>query len=99
MEGRIQELEAILSTAQVIREEDMPTDVVTVGSTVKVYNETRKKEQVYSLVGSSEADPFKGRISQDSPIGAALAGKRVGETVQVAVPAGTHTLRIESITR
>ena len=87
MEGRIQELEAILSTAQVIREEDMPTDVVTVGSTVKVYNETRKKEQVYSLVGSSEADPFKGRISQDS------------ETVQVAVPAGTHTLRIESITR
>ena len=99
MERRIQELEAILSTAQVIREEDMPTDVVTVGSTVKVYNETRKKEQVYSLVGSSEADPFKGRISQDSPIGAALAGKRVGETVQVAVPAGTHTLRIESITR
>ena len=99
MEGRIQELEAILSTAQVIREEDMPTDVVTVGSTVKVYNETRKKEQVYSLVGSSEADPFKGRISQDSPIGAALAGKRVGETVHVAVPAGTHTLRIESITR
>ena len=89
MEGRIQELEAILSTAQVIREEDMPTD----------YNETRKKEQVYSLVGSSEADPFKGRISQDSPIGAALAGKRVGETVHVAVPAGTHTLRIESITR
>ena len=59
MEGRIQELEAILSTAQVIREEDMPTDVVTVGSTVKVYNETRKKEQVYSLVALPRRTPSR----------------------------------------
>ena len=96
MEGRIQELEYILSNAQVIREEDLKSDVVNV---VTVYNETRKKEQVYSLVGSSETDPLKGKISQDSPIGAALTGHHAGETVQVTVPSGVLSLRIEKITR
>ena len=99
MEGRIQELEYILSNAQVIREEDLKSDVVNVGSVVTVYNETRKKEQVYSLVGSSETDPLKGKISQDSPIGAALTGHHAGETVQVTVPSGELSLRIEKITR
>ena len=99
MEGRIQELEYILSNAQVIREEDLKSDVVNVGSVVTVYNETRKKEQVYSLVGSSETDPLKGKISQDSPIGAALTGHHAGETVQVTVPSGVLSLRIEKITR
>ena len=96
MEGRIQELEYILSNAQVIREEDLKSDVVNVGSVVTVYNETRKKEQVYS---SSETDPLKGKISQDSPIGAALTGHHAGETVQVTVPSGVLSLRIEKITR
>ena len=99
MEGRIQELEYILSNAQVIREEDLKSDVVNVGSVVTVYNETRKKEQVYSLVGSSETDPLKGKISQDSPIAAALTGHHAGETVQVTVPSGVLSLRIEKITR
>ena len=99
MEGRIMELETTLSNAQVIREDELNNDMVNVGSTVTVFNETRGKRQVYSLVGSSEADPFKGKISQDSPIGAALVGRRVGESVQVTVPAGVHTLRIESISR
>ena len=99
MEGRIQELEYILSNAQVIREEDLKSDVVNVGSVVTVYNETRKKEQVYSLVGSSETDPLKGKIAQDSPIGAALTGHHAGETVQVTVPSGVLSLRIEKITR
>lgn len=99
MEGRIQELEYILSNAQVIREEDLKSDVVNVGSVVTVYNETRKKEQVYSLVGSSETDPLKGKISLDSPIGAALTGHHAGETVQVTVPSGVLSLRIEKITR
>lgn len=99
LEGRIMELENILSNAKVIREDELNNDVVNVGSTVTVFNETRGKQQTYSLVGSSEADPFKGKISQDSPIGAALLGKHVGETVQVTVPAGVHSLRIESITR
>lgn len=99
MEGRIQELEYILSNAQVIREEDLKSDVVNVGSVVTVYNETRKKEQVCSLVGSSETDPLKGKISQDSPIGAALTGHHAGETVQVTVPSGVLSLRIEKITR
>ena len=99
MEGRIMELETTLSNAQVIREDELNNDVVNVGSTVTEFNETRGKQQTYSLVGSSEADPFKGKISQDSPIGAALVGRHVGETVQVTVPAGVHTLRIESISR
>ena len=99
MEGRIMELETTLSNAQVIREDELNNDVVNVGSTVTVFNETRGKQQTYSLVGSSEADPFKGKISQDSPLGAALVGRHVGETVQVTVPAGVHTLRIESISR
>ena len=99
MEGRIMELETTLSNAQVIREDELNNDMVNVGSTVTVFNETRGKRQVYSMVGSSEADPFKGKISQDYPIGAALVGRRVGESVQVTVPAGVHTLRIESISR
>ncbi len=99
LEGRIMELESILSNAQVIREDDLNNDTVNVGSTVTVYNETKGKTQTYSLVGTSEADPFKGKISQDSPIGAALTGKHVGETVQVTVPSGVHVLRIENIAR
>ena len=96
---RIRGCRAYLALNIPVREDELNNDVVNVGSTVTVFNETRGKQQTYSLVGSSEADPFKGKISQDSPIGAALVGRHVGETVQVTVPAGVHTLRIESISR
>ncbi len=99
MEGRIQELEATLNNAKVVSEEELNSNAVNVGSTVTVFNKKLNKQQIYSIVGSSEADPFKGRISQDSPIGAALTGHVAGDTVQVNTPAGVLELRVESVSR
>lgn len=99
MEGRIQELEAMLNNAKVVSEEELNSNAVNVGSTVTVFNMKKNKQQVYSIVGSSEADPFKNRISQDSPIGAALTGKIAGDLVQVNTPSGILELRVESVSR
>ena len=99
MEGRIQELEATLNNAKVVSEEELNSNTVNVGSTVTVFNMKKNKQQVYSIVGSSEADPFKGKISQDSPIGAALTGHSAGDVVQVNTPSGILELRVESVSR
>jgi transcription elongation factor GreA len=87
VEGRIRELEKILATATVITGEAKAGDVVQVGSVVSVEDESGA-EETFILVGSTEANPFEGRYSLDSPIGRALLGRRVGETVLVAAPAG-----------
>ncbi len=87
IEGRIRELERILATATVITGEGQQTGVVQVGSIVTVREEDGT-EETFTLVGSMEASPFEGRYSLDSPIGRALLGRRVGDTVVVAAPAG-----------
>ena len=99
LEGRIQELEYILSNAEVISEEELGQDVVNVGTTVTVFNETRGKQQVYSIVGANDANPFKGHITLDSPVGKALEKHTTGDVVSVTVPSGVHMLRIEKIER
>ena len=99
LEGRIQELEYILSNAEVISEEELGQDVVNVGTTVTVFNETRGKQQTYSIVGANDANPFKGHITLDSPVGKALEKHTTGDVVQVTVPNGVHMLRIEKIER
>ena len=88
VEGRIQQLDAMLRTAKVIDNHSAPADQITVGSTVRVKDLASGDQTAYTIVGSLEADPDQDRISNESPVGRALLGRRVGETVEVVVPAG-----------
>jgi transcription elongation factor GreA len=97
VEGRIQELMRLLSNAKVIEEPTSKGDYVRMGCHVKV-SDSDGDEETYYLVGSHEADPRRGLISNESPIGRALIGKRVGDEVTVVAPAGSFTLRILEIT-
>jgi transcription elongation factor GreA len=96
LEGRIQELNYILSHATIIEENGNGYEVVDVGATVTVQEEDYPPEQ-YFVVGSKEADPSNGRISNESPIGKALIGKKSGDTVEVETPGGTLQLKILEI--
>lgn len=86
---RIAELEALIANAQVIDESQIDSSVVGVGSTVEVFNQDKKVSKIYHIVGSFEADPFSGKISDVSPIGAALMGSRVGDVVEAVLPSGS----------
>ena len=99
VEGRILELEELLRTVVIISDDQIKTDVISVGSVVTVYNETRKLETVYSIVGATEADPLNGKISDHSPIGAALVGKRVNDKVVAETPGGSVYLTILGISK
>lgn len=96
LEGRIQELKYILSNAIIIDEKAAKTDEVTVGCRVTIQEDDGELE-TYHLVGSKEADPRKGRISNESPIGRALLGHKKGERVQVETPGGTIFFKIIKI--
>ena len=99
LEERIVKLENTLRNAKIIDEDDISTDVVSVGSKVEVldieYDETMK----YIIVGSAEADPFDGKISNESPVGNALIGGKTGDEVDVQVPDGIIKYKILSIAR
>jgi transcription elongation factor GreA len=96
VEGRIKELEILLATAKVI--EDTPThDTAGVGSTVVIKEEGSKKEETYTVVGAAEADPHKGRISNESPLGKALIGHKSGEKITVEAPAGPYKVHLVSV--
>ena len=94
LEGRIQEIEAILRSATII--EKTQSDVVAVGSVVTIQEENFDPE-TYSIVGASEADPRKGRISNESPFGKALLGHKVGDVVEAEAPGGKIKLKILKI--
>lgn len=95
LEGRIQELEYILGNAVII-EENGSKDVVAIGSRVTIQEEDYP-EETYHLVGSTEADPSKGMISHESPIGQALMDHKVGETVEAETPGGMINFKILKI--
>ncbi|MBT3363309.1 MAG: transcription elongation factor GreA [Chloroflexi bacterium] len=95
VEGRILTLEGMIKNAKII-EEDTHSDKVRIGSHVIVKNQDGDKEE-YALVGSAEASPKDGRISNESPIGKALIGKKVGQVAQVKAPAGTIKLTVVKI--
>lgn len=103
LEERILKLENILRLAVIIDEEKIDTKVVTVGSIVKIeYTDpkTKKKEKdEYTIVGSAEADPSSFKISNESPIGKSLLGKKVGSKVDVQVPDGVAKMKIMEIRR
>jgi len=97
VEGRILALEKILRHARVAENDGKNHDVVTVGSKVTVKDLVRDKTYQYIIVGSQEADPSKKRISNESPVGRALLGKKPGAIVSVKAPAGTFKYQIVSI--
>jgi transcription elongation factor GreA len=93
-EARISELEAILQNVEIIEAPKNGGSKVVLGSTVTLKNGTTKKFQV---VGTVEADPLNGKISDESPIGQAMLGKKVGDTVEIKTPADTTTYTITEI--
>ena len=95
VEGRILTLEEMLKHTQII-ENDGHTDSVSLGSTVTV-QETSYEPESFQIVGSAEVNPSKGRISNESPLGQALLGRRVGETVEVNAPGGISTFQVLEI--
>lgn len=99
VESRIATLEAMLKVAKVVDESELSTDKVAIGSKVKVLNLTRNTETVYNIVGSTESDPLKGKISDESPIGKALVGSKVGDEVSVEAPAGTINIKVLEINK
>ena len=98
-EGRIIQLENMLKNAVVVDESEIPTDKVSVGSIVKVMDYEFDEEVEYTIVGSAEADPMNFKISNESPVGSALLGKKVGDVVEVAVPSGVSKFEILEIRR
>ncbi|MBX6352144.1 MAG: transcription elongation factor GreA [Thermoflavifilum sp.] len=99
IEGRIMTLEKMLRNARIIQEDEVDTDVVSIGSTVRLRDIEFDEEVEYTIVGSAEADPASNKISNESPVGRALLGKRVGSIVDVQVPAGTIQFQILGIKR
>jgi transcription elongation factor GreA len=99
IEKEIAKLEERLRAARIIDPTEASADAVALGLRVKVKDVTRKKDMEYQLVGSAEADPTNGRLSNESPVGRALMGRKKGETFEVMVPAGTLTLKVVSISK
>jgi transcription elongation factor GreA len=97
-EGRILTLEAMLRNARVIDNHEVRSDVVSIGSTLKLVDE-EGEELTFTIVGSPEADPAHDKISNESPVGRAVLGRRKGETVTVQAPAGTIKYTIKGIKR
>lgn len=99
LHSRIGELEDILSNYVIIEEEEDGGEYVRLGSTVTVLDKEFNEELVYKIVGSQEADPMNGAISEDSPFGKALLGKNAGEDVTVDAPAGPVEYKLLKIER
>ena len=98
-EVRIMEIEAILKNAKVIDDDDISRTKVTLGALVKIRDEETHEETDYLLVGNKEEDIFSNKISSDSPVGAAIIGKKKGQLVDVRTPAGTLRYRIVKISK
>ncbi len=99
MEKRIGELEEMLKNVQVVQHSEVGTDVVSILSKVRVYDEDMEEEETYTIVGTTEADPDENKISDESPIGTALLGKKVGDVVTVETPGGSFELKIIEISK
>jgi len=97
LEHRISMLQEKLRRARVIRDSEIDTERVSVGSTVTLRDLDSNEIRIYTLVGSAEADPTKARVSNESPVGQALLGKKVGDVVTVPVPVGALRLEILAI--
>ena len=99
VEARIAEVEAMLKVARVLDETEIAHDTISVGSTVKLKDLEFDEIETYYLVGSTESDPMNNRISDESPLGKALLGKKVGERISVDAPSGEVPYEILEVSR
>lgn len=99
LEEKIAKLEMMLSNAKVIDEEKLDTSIVSLGSKVKIKDLEYNEVEEYTVVGSAEADPLEGRISNESPVGKAILGHKKGETVEIEVMGQKIKYKIMSIGR
>lgn len=99
MEERIAKIEEMLKNALVVDVDDIDTESVGICSKVKVLDMEFDEEETYTIVGSTEADPDSNKISDESPIGTAIMGKKVGDVVSVETPGGVFELKILEITK
>ncbi|AOT01259.1 transcription elongation factor GreA [Exiguobacterium indicum] len=97
VEGRIAQLEEMLRNVAIISEEEKDISVVGIGTTVTFLSVEDNEEDTYTIVGSAEADPFTGKISNESPIAKSLMGHQVGDQVSVPAPGGEYAVKITSI--
>lgn len=99
LEQRINELKAMIENAVVVDESKINTDIVNFGNRVTIIDldDEDGEEEVYTIVGTSESDPVSGKLSNESPVGAALIGAHVGETVTALTPGGVRRLRVVDI--
>lgn len=98
VEGRISTLEKMIRFAEIIDDKNVEADIVSLGRTVTFVELPDEEEESYSIVGSAEANPLQGKISNDSPIAKALLGKRVGDEVSIATPGGDMRVKIVNVT-
>ena len=98
-EARIEELKEMIENAIIVNEAALDATVISLGSFVKVYDNDFEEEVEYTIVGSNEANPMEGKISDLSPIGRALIGKRAGDSISVAAPGGTIELKVLAVSR
>ena len=100
IEARIAEIEAILKNAQIIVDEsELTNEHIHIGSKVKVHDFDFDEDIEYQIIGSGEADPFNGKLSDESPVGSALIGHKVGDVVEVNTPDGTVKFEILEISK
>ncbi len=99
IEARVEEIEAILKNAEVVDEDEVDLDTISIGCRIRILDKELKEELEYKLVGSTEASSLKGKISNESPVGKALIGHKVGDTVTVETQVGNLKYKILEIQR
>ena len=99
IEARIEEIEKILKNAELVVEDEVDLDKVSVGCKIKVYDVEFDEEMEFRIVGSTEANSLEGKISNESPVGKALIGAKKGDTVSVEMPSGVMEYKVLEIER
>lgn len=99
IELRIEEIDKILKNAELVVDDDIDSSVINIGCTVKIRDLEFKEDLEYKIVGSTEANSLKGKISNESPVGKALIGAKKGQTVEVEAPSGILKYKILEITK
>ncbi|MEY8332722.1 transcription elongation factor GreA [Lachnospiraceae bacterium 47-T17] len=97
IEARIEEIESILKNAEVVVEDEVDLDKISVGCKVRILDKEYNEELEYKIVGSTEANSLKGKISNESPLGRALLGAKIGDEVKVEAPVGELTYQVLEI--
>lgn len=99
IEARIEEIEKILKNAEIVDEEEVDLDTINIGCQIKILDLEFDEELTYKIVGSTEANSLKGKISNESPVGKALLGKKVGDLVSVETQVGVVQYKVLDIQR